>query len=107
MAPALDDWDSVLVVRRRGSHVRRGQVVVVDTRRLAGYPPGYPALMVKRATALAGESTEDGPSVPEGHLWLRGDRPVSLDSRGLGPFAHSAVVGVVILRIPAAALRRS
>jgi len=96
---------------------QRGDVVVVDR-------PGNEVSLVKRVVALAGEMVEvraghtfvnglpidepwvrefGGPSygpevIPEGYLFILGDnRPVSHDSRAIGPVPVDSVRGHVVL----------
>ncbi|WP_405832673.1 MULTISPECIES: S26 family signal peptidase [unclassified Streptomyces] len=96
MEPTYHERDRVLVVR--GTGARRGRVVVVANPREEG------AHLIKRVLAVPGDPVPGdlAPTlagvperrVPSGSLVLIGDNPEqSLDSRQLGYFPASAVLG--------------
>jgi signal peptidase I len=119
MQPNLYRGDRMITekVTYRFHPPRRGDVVIVDQ-------PGDEATLVKRVVAVAGETVEvrgghtfvngqpidepwvrefGGPgygpeSVPEDHIFILGDnRPVSHDSRAIGPVPMNWVRGHVVL----------
>ncbi|MFJ1551423.1 S26 family signal peptidase [Streptomyces sp. NPDC088246] len=123
MRPTYQDKDRVLV-RRRPPEV--GEVVVIEqpAEASSGWPDGHspPAVcleadrlterrwLIKRVAAVAGgevpraqaAALEDmeGRRVPAGRLVLLGDNPeASVDSRSLGFFRESGVLGVVVRRL--------
>jgi signal peptidase I len=113
MAPTLRHGDRVLVRRRPGDRVGRGQIVVLegpplDRLRLPVRGPVPPlGTLVKRVVAVAGDpvpsdvpETGDGGRVPVGKLVVLGDnRAASVDSRAVGFFATGAVTGVVVRHV--------
>lgn|SRR5690554_4893402 len=129
MSPTLRDGDRVLVRRCSGDRVARGQVVIVDGRRLRwpndgagdnGDLPAGDAVLIKRVAAVAGDRFPAGvpapvPVVPRGRVVLLGDNPaVSHDSRRYGSVDTAAIIGAVVRkignggknRLPPGALRR-
>ncbi|ATL32966.1 S26 family signal peptidase [Streptomyces formicae] len=120
MEPAYRDGDRVLVLRLRlrTSAFATGRVIVVE-RPGAGHrwpgPPLAPAArapavadrqwMIKRVGATPGDPPGPPPlptgPVPPGHLVLLGDNPHhSVDSRQLGYFPVTRVLGVVLRARP-------
>lgn len=122
MEPTYLDGDRVVV--RRSARPRRGQVVVVE--QAGGQHPGQRrplaalagavdvagrAWLIKRVAAVAGDPVpvaagpalagSAGARVPEGTVVLLGDNSaVSVDSRTLGPFPLSRLLGVVVRSLP-------
>jgi signal peptidase I len=119
MYPTLHDGDHVLITKGL-TNPKRGDVVV-----LAVVDQGVPAEWIKRIVAVAGDKVsvrgnivtvngapesfphgivDDGSTrmvrdltVPAGDIYCMGDdRPVSLDSRYVGPFAVSQLHGKVV-----------
>jgi inner membrane protease subunit 1 len=89
MEPELLAGDYLVAVRAR---VRRGSLVVVE------HPGRHGFEMVKRVTAVAGDSV-DSITLTPGHVWIQGDNPsASSDSRSFGPVGPQAIKGVVRLR---------
>ena len=97
MSPIMEDGDRVLVRRCAGADLRSGQIVVAS-------PPGRSrsGWNVKRAVALPGDPVPadmrpavHGEVVPPGALVMRGDNPLSLDSRQLGFYSLDEVMGIV------------
>jgi signal peptidase I len=97
MSPTMQDGDRVLVRRCAGGDLRPGQIVVAS-------PPGRRRSRwnVKRAVALPGDPVPadvrpvvHGEVVPPGALVMRGDNPLSLDSRQLGFYSLDEVMGIV------------
>jgi type IV secretory pathway protease TraF len=89
MVPTLLPGDQALAVS--GRHASRGDVVVVE------HPgrPGYE--MVKRVTALPGESVEER-TLDEDEYWVEGDRAdASSDSRHFGPVRRAHLKARVVL----------
>ncbi|MBQ1045579.1 MULTISPECIES: S26 family signal peptidase [unclassified Micromonospora] len=127
MLPTYRPGDRVLVRRVPPSALRTGQVVVAGWPGERQAPPrrsrrGRPVVdegwLIKRIAALPGDpappdlpgAVEDGPpaTVPPGLLVLIGDnRAASHDSRQLGYFAHSDVLGVVKREVASAGHRAS
>jgi signal peptidase I len=114
MAPTLSPGDRVLIVKRRGSSIRRGDVVAArlpdsaartwsDETRFGTDAP-VPDWVIKRVAAVAGEiaPNHDGITnvVPEDQLYLLGDGVRSMDSRHWGAISSRDVLGVVIARLP-------
>jgi signal peptidase I len=106
MEPTLRDGDRVLVRRKSIASVRRGDIVVVAGRDLFGRDE----YTVKRVMALPGEivpadfiSTgriEPGAMVPDSGVVLVGDNSdQSYDSRQVGFYPASGVVGAVIRKV--------
>ncbi|HJQ00789.1 MAG TPA: S26 family signal peptidase [Jatrophihabitans sp.] len=94
MSPSYQAGDAVLVVRRRaGGAVRRGDVVVC---RLPTGVPGPSGYLVKRVAAVAGDAFEGERPVPAGQVYLCGDNPRSYDSRTFGTIPVDNVIGRVI-----------
>ncbi|NUV62310.1 S26 family signal peptidase [Streptomyces sp. CAI-85] len=117
MKPTLHSGDHVLV--RRGALPKRGQLVVVEQPSQKGEAwPYEPAglgcrheplsnrrWLIKRVAAVAGDPVLPGQlgnrdvtdrCVPEGHFVLLGDNArVSLDSRQIGFFPESRILGKV------------
>lgn len=106
MEPTLSQGDRVLY--RRTRHVRRGQVVVLDSARLdrlvpaaAGSSARSPELMIKRIVAVAGDPWPEGvprtaDSVGAGRVVVLGDSIASMDSRQWGCIPIEVVHGVVL-----------
>ena len=101
MTPTMQDGDRVLVRRCASSDLRPGQIVVAS-------PPGprRSEWNVKRAVALPGDPVPadvrpvvHGEVVPPGALVMRGDNPLSLDSRQLGFYSLDAVMGIVTVQM--------
>ncbi|BCJ67925.1 S26 family signal peptidase [Polymorphospora rubra] len=105
MRPTLRPGDRVVARRTTLAGIRRGDVVVVRT------PAGWSAtpprgLLVKRAVALPGDPVPSdvavqpaggGRRVPPGRLVLFGDNPpASRDSRHIGYFTATDLLGVVV-----------
>jgi signal peptidase I len=97
MSPTMEDGDRVLVRRCAGSDLRSGQIVVAS-------PPGRGCSRwnIKRAVALPGDPVPAdvrpvvrGEVVPPGALVVRGDHPLSLDSRQVGFYSLDEVMGIV------------
>jgi len=118
MLPSLRDGERILITRSYKSPTR-GDVIIFDGHREDGSPVG----MIKRVIALPGDTVEiregiayangvpettqsrilekngrgEGQqafTVPDGHLFVLGDnRPISLDSRFIGPIPLSSVRG--------------
>ncbi|MET8124887.1 S26 family signal peptidase [Streptomyces sp. NPDC005065] len=117
MKPTLHNGDRVLV--RRGRLPKRGQMVVVEQpaqieQEWLSEPSGLGCRneplsgrrwLIKRVAAVAGdpvltgqlgERDVSGLLVPKGHFVLLGDNPrVSLDSRQIGFFPDSRILGKV------------
>jgi signal peptidase I len=97
MRPTYSPGDRLLVRRGGLGALRRGQAVVVT----AVGPVDVPAF-VKRVAALPGDPVPAGIPVPDrvvppGRLLVVGDNPAaSHDSRAVGYFPASSVVGVVL-----------
>ncbi|MUL40256.1 hypothetical protein FZ103_03520 [Streptomonospora sp. PA3] len=111
MSPALHTGDRVLI-RRGARRAGRGAVVVVVRPRIeSGWRNDAPASgglaggdwSIKRVAAAAGdpypESMRRAGTVPEGHIAVLGDNPVSVDSKQHGPCPEERVLGVVIRRL--------
>jgi signal peptidase I len=120
MEPTLRDGDRVLVARRAGALVTRGQIVLLEApgRSEAGWvwrlPAGRPVRLrggpwsLKRAVAVAGdpvpaplvEVVGEVPDarVPPGRLVVLGDRGPGVDSTRWGYLPEERVVGVVVHR---------
>ncbi len=109
MAPGLAPGDRVLIRRGRAG-VRRGSVVVlkqpdaVNGWRLSGpvggaWGPSHSQWYIKRVVATAGELFPEGVGrsgrVPDGHVAVLGDNPVSIDSRVHGPCPAHQILGVM------------
>lgn len=117
MLPTLEPGEPILVVRRAGRRVRRGQIVVfrrpaVDAERPVAAPPGpasatsaaaVTTLCVKRVAATAGDPVPPGlrsavggdSVVPPGRILVLGDNPgFSRDSRAWGYISAHDVLGV-------------
>ena len=101
MAPGLRDGDWVVAIRPR--RVRRGDVVVVEDPRTAGFE------LVKRVLGVPGDWLEVAGCHDEGdaaglvlgqdEYWVQGDAvDRSTDSRTFGPVPRSAIRGIVRLR---------
>src|SRR5690348_15310831 len=100
MSPTYADGDRLLV--RRGP-ARAGQPVVFRRPERLGADVDW---LVKRAVATAGQPVPppfDGTLgdrvVPAGRLLVRGDNPVSVDSRHFGYVAEADVLGTPIRRL--------
>ncbi|MFC7550086.1 S26 family signal peptidase [Plantactinospora sp. GCM10030261] len=105
MSPTYADGD--LLLARQGRHLRRGQAVVFA--HPLRTPATEPAVLVKRVRAVSGDEVPADlrtvvttSRVPVGQLLVRGDNPVSLDSRRLGFVPESSVTAVVVRRIRSA-----
>jgi signal peptidase I len=113
MEPTYRSGDRVVVVRRPGSLVRRGQVVVVAAPTAGlGWHPGMPPVrsaignwLIKRAVAVAGDPVPASvaaalapgtTTVPAGSLVVLGDGKRSGDSRMWGLVPVDQVLGVVM-----------
>lgn len=118
MSPTLRSGDRVLVLRRHGTRVARGQVVVIEQPehghgwsrlprpdgRLAGR-----RWYIKRVAAVPGEpvpaparaavDADSSGVVPEGKLVVLGDNDRSDDSKQWGYFPADRVLGVVVRRL--------
>lgn len=93
MSPALRDGQRLLIVYARWRHVRLGDVIVFTNPRKHAEPP----YLIKRVVAKSGEvSPFDHALVPPHHVIVRGDNPVSLDSRQLGPINECDILGVCV-----------
>lgn len=92
MAPALQDGDWVIALRRP-RRLRPGDVVVVEHPRRPGFE------LVKRVTAVEDDGV-DGPVLEPGELWILGDNPSagSIDSRSFGPVPSHLVRARVLAR---------
>jgi signal peptidase I len=111
MTPTLQPGDRVLLIRRKGSRVRTGQIVVfqgirMDTwsrDRLPG--PARELWTVKRVAAVAGEPVPaamaefPGAVVPPGKLVVLGDGRRSRDSLDWGYLPADRVLGIVVRRL--------
>lgn len=107
MLPVLEPGDRVLIRRIGISGLRKGQIVVArpgrPMRRLA---LDDPLLVIKRVVAVPGDpvprsavpALRDVPesTVPPEHFVVLGDNPAGTDSRQLGYFHGSYLIGVVI-----------
>jgi signal peptidase I len=100
MAPTYADGDRLLV--RRGP-ARTGRPVVFRRPERLGTDVDW---LVKRAVAIAGQpvpppfdGTLDDRVVPAGRLLVRGDNPLSVDSRHFGYVAEADVLGTPIRRL--------
>lgn len=117
MMPSLMPGDRVLVRRARISHLRVGQVVVVEAPGAGGYriaPPETPTSrrewIIKRVAAVPGDPRPDdslpattGPHetvVPSGKFVVRGDNAAwSHDSRQVGYIPGERLLGIMTCRI--------
>ncbi len=112
MEPALHDGD-VLLARRHGRAVRRGDIVVLRRPAGAAVPPGAAAVhggpvaapagegwLVKRVVAVPGDPGPPGVPgvVPAGAVVVFGDRP-GLDSRLFGPVPIATIHATVVRRL--------
>lgn len=110
MAPTLRDGQQLLA--RRGRAYRRGDLVVFRPPRAPvasddppdappDAPAGDPPYRIKRVVAIAGDAVPPWlahagvPRVPPHHLVVRGDHPVSEDSRHFGFVPDDAVLGTL------------
>ncbi|WP_345556297.1 S26 family signal peptidase [Streptomonospora halophila] len=111
MRPALESGDRVLI-RRGARRAGRGSIVVVVRPRIqSGWTESGPVerrlaggeWSIKRVVAVAGDPYPepiDRPGlVPEGHIAVLGDDPVSVDSKHHGPCPRDRVLGVVVRRL--------
>jgi signal peptidase I len=107
MAPTIKDGDRLLVRRKAAARCRNGELVVFrPPARAIAAPDGDPELRVKRVVARPGDAIPPdlahvlaagpGGRVPPGALAVRGDNPVSQDSRHFGYVWFGDVVGVVL-----------
>ncbi|WP_433171330.1 S26 family signal peptidase [Actinoallomurus sp. CA-150999] len=111
MTPTLQPGDRVLLIRRNGSRVRTGQIVVFqgiirDTWSRDGLPsPARELWTVKRVAAVAGEpvpaamAESSGAVVPPGQLVVLGDGLLSRDSRDWGYLPADRVLGIVVRKL--------
>lgn len=127
MAPTLEPGDRVLVLRRIARRPNRGDIVIVWP---WNFPPAGPKPFgvtdpfIKRVTGMPGQTiatsiTEihttlqareraahdsDGRRtwyIPVDHYFVRGDQPIGgFDSLSWGPVPLSAILGVVIAKLP-------
>ncbi|MFG1999180.1 S26 family signal peptidase [Spirillospora sp. NPDC048911] len=122
MEPAYRAGDRVLVRRRDGERAGRGQVVALQTALPGGVwrttplpEPAAAMWFLKRVVAVPGDpvpgavaervGAEPGAVVPEGHLVVLGDGPVSEDSRVWGHVPVDRVLGVVVRKLSPVAER--
>jgi signal peptidase I len=100
MSPTYREGDRLLVRRVAPAALRLGDVVVLTMP--AGPVVDEVELMVKRVAATPGDPVPDGIPVcerlvPPGRLVVLGDNPhASYDSRRVGYFDASTLVGVVV-----------
>ncbi|MEY9926763.1 signal peptidase I [Catenulispora sp. GP43] len=133
MSPTYTDGEKLVVRRGRLRTPRVGDVIVfrhpqlartaaTATQTPAPAPAPAPARpdvdwMVKRVVAIEGDrvpeeirhavgATDAGSVVPPGFLLVRGDDPVSLDSRHFGYLPTTEVLGVSVRRRPRASALR-
>lgn len=111
MTPTLKPGDRVLLIRRKGSRVRTGQIVVFqgitrDTWSRDVLPsPARERWTVKRVAAVAGEpvpaamAESPGTVVPPGRLVVLGDGALSRDSRDWGYLPTDRVLGIVVRKL--------
>jgi signal peptidase I len=111
MEPTFTAGDRVLARRSALRRVKSGDVVVVgdSTIRDDDLPVGSLALIIKRVAAVPGDAiprqtvpalaSAPGSTVPPGKLVLLGDNPVSSDSRQVGYFDGSWLVGRAVGRL--------
>jgi signal peptidase I len=105
MRPTFADGDRLLVSRNGSRAVRRNALIVLayDTEPLTG--PAMRELMVKRVAAGPGDAVPAGMPVPErlvppSRMLVIGDNAAgSADSRRVGYYATSSVVGAVLRRL--------
>lgn len=96
MEPTFRPGQAVLAVRRAPWRpVRRDDIVVC---RLPDGIPGPPGLLIKRVAGVAGDRVAADVVAP-GLVYVRGDGPVSYDSRQFGPIPEGAIVGHVVARL--------
>ncbi|MGI5128075.1 S26 family signal peptidase [Pseudonocardia sp. CA-107938] len=109
MEPTLHDGDRLAVRRGRRTAVSAGDVVVIE-RPMSGVLSPVSAehrYVIKRVGAVAGEPVPPGIPVPDrvvppGKLVLLGDNSAaSFDSRAVGYFATSDLLGSVVRRVRA------
>jgi signal peptidase I len=97
MIPTFAPGEAVLAVRLPRRRPRRDDIVVC---RLPAGTAGPDALLIKRVTAVAGDTMSTGEGVvPRGRVFVRGDGPGSYDSRQFGPIPVTDVVGRVVARL--------
>ncbi|MEY9908091.1 signal peptidase I [Catenulispora sp. MAP12-49] len=124
MSPTYVDGEKLVVRRGRGRQPQVGEVVVFRHPQLAraaaaqttaAQTPAPPRpdvdWMVKRVVAVQGDrvpeeirpavgATDAETVVPQGFLLVRGDNPVSLDSRHFGYLPTTEVLGVSLRKRP-------
>jgi signal peptidase I len=97
MTPTFRPDEALLALRWPRLRVSRDDIVVC---RLPGGTAGPDGLLIKRVTAVAGDTMSTGEGVvPAGRVFVRGDGPGSYDSRQFGPIPVANVVGRVISRL--------
>lgn len=114
MFPTYRPGDRVLV--RRAASLRRGEVVVLESRRSGRWRTGPlpgPASgdwLIKRVAALPGDTVpvdcddvRAGEIVPPGMIIVLGDGERSADSRHWGPVPMDRVLGRVVRQLAGAA----
>ncbi|MEV4256464.1 S26 family signal peptidase [Spirillospora sp. NPDC049652] len=110
MTPSLNPGDVLLVLRHR-RRTRPGRIVVVQRPDpVTGWaaPPAGKGWYVKRVMAVPGDvvpswvAGEQPERVPPGMLVVRGDHPLSEDSKQWGLCPAEQMYGVVLCRLRAA-----
>jgi len=108
MLPTYAHGDRVLVRRRRLTHVRPGDVVVLEPPQDSDHRPTGPGAdgrnwNIKRAIALPGDPVppdvagqQNTAHVPPGALVVFGDNSDSVDSRHRGFYSADQLLGVAV-----------